>query len=518
MKFPIGIADFRSIRTEDYYYVDKTSQIDRLVSQGKYYFLSRPRRFGKSLLLDTIEELFECNEPLFQGLHIHDRWDWSAKYPVVRLSFDANYSEPAQLKSYVINRLKRIARSHNVPSEFYSDDGPQFLENLLWYLHDATNRQVVVLVDEYDKPVLDSIDNPELAIQNRDYLQGFYGAIKGSANHIRFLFVTGITMFSKMSLFSTMNNLKNISIDPRYATICGYTESDLDSVFASELEGLDRREIQRWYNGYSWRGNDAVYNPWAILNLFDTREFKAHWFTTGLPAFLYRIMMDRQFTPLDIENLNVAESFVSTFDVNEISAEALMFQTGFLTITGEQWDGLQTIYELDYPNFEVRMSLNQGYLNHLYGPGRQAPMESVQLAGLLVEKNFDGFAKALRIVLDGIPNQWHSAYDMAQLEGWYSSIVYACLQFVNGDIRAEESTRLGRSDLVLVRDDQVFLFEFKMLAKSGDADRVASEAIRQIRERDYASKYRDGTKNIHLIGMVFCAKKRNLATLKVEPD
>ena len=265
MKFPIGIADFRSIRDRGYYYVDKTPHIEKLINQGKHFFLSRPRRFGKSLLLGTMQELFEGNEPLFQGLHIHDHWDWSTKYPVVRLSFDTNYSESGQLESYVVNRLKRIAYSHNVPTEFYSDDGPQFLENLLWHLHDATHRQVVVLVDEYDKPVLDAIDKPDLAEQNRDYLTVFYGTINGSRNHIRFVFVTGITMFNIWTLFSTLNNLKNIRIDPRYSTICGHTESDLDSVFASELKGSSRSEIQRWYNGYSWRGSDAVYNPWAIL-------------------------------------------------------------------------------------------------------------------------------------------------------------------------------------------------------------------------------------------------------------
>ncbi len=517
LKLPIGIANFQTIRTRGYYYVDKTPHIERLINQGECFFLSRPRRFGKSLLLDTMLELFKGNESLFQDLYIHDRWDWSITYPVVRLSFGSGYSVDGNLESYVYNELTAIARSFHVPHEIYSNQGQEFLKNILRHIHETTSKQAVVLVDEYDKPILDAIGNLKLAESNRNYLQGFYGTIKDSQQHIRFAFLTGITMFSKMNLFSSLNNLINISLDPRYAAICGYTEIELEAVFASEMEGINRDEIRRWYNGYDWRGDDKVYNPWNILNLLDTREFEAYWFNSGVPTFLYKIMRGRQFTPLDIGNLKVEKSFVSRFDVDDISAEALMFQAGYLTITGEQHDGFETVYDLDYPNYEVQASFVRGYLNSLFGPGRKVPAESKQLAGLLKERNFDGFGAALRALLSSIPYEWHKKNDMAYHEGWYCSVLHACLWDVaDTTVHSEHSHNRGRSDLTLTLDDQVFVFECKIHSGNSGANEKASEAIRQIREKGYADQYRDGVRTIHLIGAVFCAEQRNLATMIVE--
>ncbi len=518
LTLPIGISDFQAIRTRGYYYVDKTSHIERLIDQGQYYFLSRPRRFGKSLLLDTMRELFEGNEPLFRGLHIHDRWDWSATYPVVRLSFDTGYSEPGQLKTNILTQLELLESAHAVEpaSAPASDDGASRLMRLLHHLHARTGRQVVVLVDEYDKPILDAIDNPELAERNRNELRDLYGVIKGCAKQVRFVFVTGITMFSKVSLFTVLNNLDNISLVPEFATICGYTESDLDAVFGQELEGLDRSEIRRWYNGYSWRGNDKVYNPYDVLLLLRYREFKAHWFMTGLPNFLYRLMLERQFTPLDMEGLKVREDFVSKFDVRDISAEALLFQTGYLTIAGEHWNRSDLVYDLDYPNFEVRKYLNEGYVDHLFGLGGAAPAHAGQLTDLLAANDFEDFASVLGTIFSGIPYEWHNASDMAGREGWYSSVLYACLQSSGADVRPEESSSLGRSDLVLMHNDQVFVFEFKMAADGKDAGQIAADAISQIQGRGYADKYSGGAKAVHLIGAVFSAETRNLAAIKVE--
>ena len=253
-QLPIGIQDFRTIREQDCYYVDKTPLIHRLVSEGRYYFLSRPRRFGKSLLVDTLQELFEGNEALFRGLDIHGQWDWSDRHPVVRLSFDGKYDEPGDLERSILNQLALIKHDAGLDSAPSVGADPERLRTLLHHLHRAAGRRVVVLVDEYDKPILDVLENQALAKANRDHLRGFYGIIKGSARDVRFVLVTGVSMFSKVSLFSGLNNLKDISLDPRYATLCGYTDEDLDRVFAPEFPGLDRDEIRRWYNGYSWRG------------------------------------------------------------------------------------------------------------------------------------------------------------------------------------------------------------------------------------------------------------------------
>ncbi len=520
-KFPIGIANFYSIRTRGYYYVDKTPLIERLIDQGQYYFLSRPRRFGKSLLLDTMLHLFEGNESLFEGLHIHDRWNWSTQYPVVRLSFNADYSKPGILEQNVRNQLQRLENKHGLTDICDSKNLNEYdrFGNLLYHLHASTEKQAVILIDEYDKPILDAIEDTELATSNRNYLRGLYGMIKGSEEHIRFVFLTGITMFSKLSLFSALNNLDDISLDPLYSTICGYTESDLDEVFAAEMEGFDRNEIRRWYNGYSWRGEEKVYNPWAILNLLKKREFDMHWSYTGMPSFLYKVMMEGGFSPLDANNLKVEKGFVSTFDVDDIGAEALMFQSGYLTITGEDSDGFEAVYDLDFPNYEVRGSLVRGYLDSLFGPGKKAPRESGQLAGLLEAHDFEGFAAALSRLLSGISYQWHTKTDMANREGWYCSILYACLWDVTDtSVCSEQSHSRGRSDLVLVMGNQVFVFECKMLLDDSDADEAAAKAIRQIRDKGYAGRYRDGVRTIHLIGAVFSAEERNLATFKVEQD
>ena len=255
-KLPIGIQTFRKIREEDCYYVDKTAYIRRLLDEGTHYFLSRPRRFGKSLFLDTLKELFEGNEPLFAGLYIHDHWDWSMRHPVVRLSFGSgNLNEPGVLHKEVMAQLDALEEETGVKSRY--DTASVRFRHLIQRLHRQSGQRVAVLIDEYDKPILDALDTPEVARANRDFLRGFYAVIKDCDAHVRFTFLTGVSKFSKVSLFSGLNNLKDITLDPRYSAICGYTEADLDSVFAPELPGLDREQIRDWYNGYRWRGDEV---------------------------------------------------------------------------------------------------------------------------------------------------------------------------------------------------------------------------------------------------------------------
>ena len=263
-KLPIGIQTFRTIREDGYYYVDKTAHVWKLVSEGTHYFLSRPRRFGKSLLVDTLKELFEGNETLFRGLAIHGHWRWSERHPVVRLSFGSgDFTLAENLHRETMAQLDRIGARAGVGVRY--DTGPARFSHLLETQHDHAGRRVVVLVDEYDKPILDVLDTPETARTNRDYLRGLYGAIKDSDAHVRFALLTGISRFSKVNLFSVLNNLTDLTLDPGCSTICGYTEADLDAVFAPELQGLDRDAIRDWYNGYSWRGDERVYNPFDVL-------------------------------------------------------------------------------------------------------------------------------------------------------------------------------------------------------------------------------------------------------------
>ena len=513
---PIGIQDFRTLRETGCYYVDKTPLIHQLVSQGRHYFLSRPRRFGKSLLLDTLHELFAGNEPLFQGLAIHEHWDWNEAHPVLRLSFGGKNYEAGDLESSIKTQLRIAESNAGLDPVSEAMDGPDRLRYLLHRLHNKVGKQVVVLVDEYDKPILDALDNPEMAKANRNYLRGFYGIIKDSARFVRFVFVTGISMFSKVSLFSGLNNLDNISLDPQYATICGYTGYDLDTVFAPELKGLDRDEVRRWYNGYNWRGTEKVYNPYDVLLLFRKREFKAHWFETGSPGFLFQVMAEKGVSSLDLENSVAEEDLLTSFDVGNIGADAVLFQTGYLTIIEEQWRDGRLLFRLDYPNAEVRLSLNNSLLHHVTGRGRETREQSRDLCRLLADNDFDGFAKQLQAFFAGIPYQWRTEPEFARYEAWYAGMLYACFCAIGVDLRVEESTSHGRADMVLLHGGQVFVLEFKMAGEGEDAKAAMSRAMKQIRERGYAEKHRARNEPIHLVGAVFGRAERNLLAVKVE--
>ena len=514
---PIGIQDFRTMREQGFYYVDKTPLIRQLVEEGRFYFLSRPRRFGKSLLLDTLRSLFECREELFRRLDIHGHWDWAAPHPVLRLSFDGKYNEPGEIEGDVIEQLEAAERLHGLDAAPASDTGPRRLRNVLDRLHRATGQRVVVLVDEYDKPILDVLHDPELATANRDYLCGFYGIIKGCAEHVRFTFVTGVSMFSRASLFSGLNNLKDISLDPRYATICGYTEDDLDRVFGPELGGLDREEIRTWYNGYRWRGGERVYNPYDVLLLLDGREFHPHWFETGSPTFLFRMLMEKSVSPMELENRMAERSLVSKFDVNDIGVEALLFQTGYLTIAEEVKDGFDTLYRLDYPNLEVRVSLNRGLLQHLGKTAVEAAGQGRELRALLEANDFEGFGDALRSYLSGIPYQWHAAGGLARYEVWYASLLHMCFRALGVDVRAEDASSRGRADMVALTGGQVFVLEFKMADGEGDAEAALDAAFAQMRERGYAEKHRARGETVHLVGVACGRGARNLLRIRAEP-
>ncbi|MCY4152199.1 MAG: AAA family ATPase [Aestuariivita sp.] len=513
---PIGVQNFKRLRETDSYYVDKTASIHDLVERGDHYFLSRPRRFGKSLLLDTIGALFAGQETLFRGLDIHDDWDWSVSHPVVRLSFDGSYNGPEDIERSILARLTVIERRAELTASIWPT-APEYLFDVLERLHHKTGQRVVVLVDEYDKPILDALHDLELAAANRDYLHGFYGMIKGSAEHIRFVFVTGVSMFSKVSLFSGLNNLKDISLDPRYATICGYTDADIDTVFAPELEDLDREMIRTWYNGYSWRGTERVYNPFDVLLLFDTREFRPHWFETGSPTFLFQTLKANAVSPKELENQIADMASVSKFDINDIDFRALLLQAGYLTIVAERHDGFGTLFQLDYPNHEVRISLNRGLLEYLGKTVPQAINQGHDLCALLAANDFEGFAATLKAYFASIPYQWHTTGDLARYEAWYEGLLHMCFRALGVDIRSEEVASRGRADMVVLTGGQVFIFEFKMVETAQETAAALSAGLAQMRQRGYAEKYRGQKDPVHLIAVVCGRDARTLLDLSVAP-
>ena len=323
---------------------------------------------------------------------------------------------------------------------------------------------------------------------------------------MKFTLLTGVSKFSKVGIFSGLNNLIDITLDPAYSAICGYTERDLDTVFAPELPGLDRDEIRRWYNGYGWRGGEKIYNPFDILLLFRQREFKAHWFETGTPRFLVDTLLRRGVASPELDGMMGAEALLSAFDVDEMATEALLFQTGYLTIAGEENGGGETLYRLEYPNHEVRQSLNRSLLRAMTPEGAHRAKDYVRLRELLAANDFEGLEALFRSFFAGIPYQWRVKNDVARYEGYYVSVFYSWFAASGLDVRVEDSTSQGRLDMAVLFNDQVYLFELKTVGKAPEGNVMA-----QLEERDYADKYRRLGQPIRLVGVEFSREERNVA-------
>ena len=509
-KLPIGIQTFQTIRADGYYYVDKTAFAKQLIDGGTRYFLSRPRRFGKSLFVDTLKELFEGNRELFTGLAIHDTWDWDVRYPVVRLSFGGgSFLAPGHLHEETSIRLDNIAEDEGVDS--VQGTGPARLRQLLRSLHRQTGQRVVVLVDEYDKPILDVMDDPPLARANRDYLRSLYATIKDCDEHVRFAFLTGVSKFTKVNLFSGLNNLIDITLDPDYSAICGYTDSDLDSVFAPEVAAFDRDAIRRWYNGYSWLGDQKVYNPFDILQLFRGGTFKAHWFETGTPTFLIDTLLGRGVPTPDLDGLVTTEDLLSSFDVDRIATEALLFQTGYLTVAEAESKHGRWRYRLGYPNLEVRMSLNDYVLRELLPDPGGVLERGDRLHELLAARDVAGLEALFQAFFASIPYNWHVNNNIARFEGYYASVFYSHFAAAGLDVQVEDATSRGRVDMAVRFNEDVYLFEFKVIEQSGQG-----AAMAQLKERRYADKYQDSGGPIHLVAVEFSRERRNVVAFEVE--
>ena len=536
-KLPIGIQSLRELREEGHYYADKSGYAVDLAQSGKYYFLSRPRRFGKSLFLDTLKEMFEGNAALFKGLAAETRWDWSKKHPVIRISFGSGVHKA---KVNLVQRMKEILRTNRErlgivrPAELPASDVAGNLSALIAQAHLLTGQRVVVLIDEYDKPILDNITDSAIALEMRETLKDLYSVLKDMDEHLRLVFITGVSKFSKVSLFSGLNNLEDITLSARYSALCGYTDEDVDTVFAPELPGLDREEIRRWYNGYNWLGQ-GVYNPFDMLLLFRNREFRPYWFETGTPTFLIKLLAGRcQFTP-DLARTVAEESLLSTFDVDDIPSEALMFQAGYLTIQSRsqpmpgRW-----VYTLTYPNLEVAGCLNTALLPAYGVPTSQSLTHRLRLLDVLRANDLPALKTLFHAFFASIPNDWYRNSPVAQFEGYYASIFYSHFAAMGLDIRLEDVTNHGRIDMTVLFNGRVFIFEFKVVSdraqgkagnktgrgkasggRSGGASSKGT-ALQQIKDRGYADKYRARGEPIHLIGVEFGKDSRNIVGFEVE--
>ncbi|NOG31142.1 ATP-binding protein [Halomonas sp. TBZ9] len=513
-KLPIGIQTFSDIREDGYYYVDKTPFIEKLVNQNKYYFLSRPRRFGKSLLLDTLRCLFEGHEPLFEGLYIYDKWDWQTHYPVVRISFSngvVNSREDldANIRFQLQQQRNRLGID-SAPPERIADDFANLLENA----HRIHSQRVVVLIDEYDKPILDNLLNPELARELREGLKSLYSVLKDADPHLHFVLLTGVSKFNKVSLFSGLNNLNDITLDAPYAAICGYTDHDIDTVFASELPGLDREDIRRWYNGYRWGGKkvDSVYNPFDVLLLLQKREFGPYWFESATPTFLVNLLKERGvFTP-QLNTLQAKAQLLGRFDVEDIATEALLFQTGYITIKDVQEPMVgYRLYSLGFPNREVESSLNEFLLPALGLKDSDAQTYQLALFKVLHEHDLSGLEAHLKALFAGLPHDWYRNNPIAQYECHYASVFYSHFAALGVGVTVEDASSHGKVDMSVDFGGQLYMFEFKVVEQGPQG-----KALEQIRAKGYADEYRASGKPIHLVGVEFSSAERQIVAFEVE--
>ena len=507
-RLPIGIQTFAKIREGNYYYVDKTGYALRLIESGTHYFLSRPRRFGKSLFLDTLAELFAGNEPLFRGLAVHPHWDWSVRYPIIRISFAGGRLESrAQLDERIHELLDKNQKALGIQCEHTSIPG--CFGELIELAAQKYGQRAVVLVDEYDKPILDNLTDAPVAAAMREGLRNLYSVIKEMDAHIKFAFLTGVSKFSKVSIFSGLNNLRDITVSSEYSAICGYTEADLDTVFAPELKGLDREEIRRWYNGYRWLG-EAVYNPFDVLLLFDKREFRPYWFETGTPTFLVDLLRSRQtFTP-QLDALVADSQLLNAFDVEYISTEAILWQTGYLTITGvERFGGIEQ-FQLGYPNHEVESAFNQALLRAWVPP--QVPTHPLPLLKKWFALDWNALREHFEALFASIPADWYRANPVLHYEGYWASVFYSHLASLGLELIPEDVTNQGRIDLTLKLPQAIVVMEFKRI----DGEAPTGEALAQLKARGYAEKYRSRGRPVWLLGVEFSSARRNIVGWAVE--
>jgi hypothetical protein len=496
---PIGISDFKKLREGGYIYVDKTEYIYRMIKEGGgYYFLSRPRRFGKSLLLSTIEYLFKGEGELYRGLYIEDKWNWEETNPVVRIDFAKDIKKKEDLKEKIYQELRKNYMWNNFKMPKEIRDESILLEELIMRISEREKKQVVVLVDEYDKPILDVIEDKREAEEVRKELKGFYSTLKGLDKYIRFVLITGVSKFSKVSLFSGLNQLKDISLDERYGNICGYTQEELERNFKEYLEGVDLEEVREWYNGYSFLG-DRLYNPFDILLYLDSKRFDSYWYKTGTPSFLIKLIKEREYDVSELENKIVKKNVLEKFDIEEIRIEALMYQTGYLTIKEVYQKEYGQEYRLGFPNKEVRISFNEDILPLVL---KDEIRENIadKIIEILKGERLDNLREQVEVLISNI------SYVHYKGESSYVIAIFSLLYTTGLNVITEDNTNKGRIDLAVIVDRSiVYIIEVKVIEREEEK----GKAIKQIEEREYYKKYMNYEK-IYIVGIEIDRNKKRI--------
>ncbi|MEM9887327.1 MAG: AAA family ATPase [Bacteroidota bacterium] len=528
MKYlPAGRQNFKEIIEEDLLYLDKTRQIYELLNNGKFYFLSRPRRFGKSLLLSVFRYLFSGKKQVFEDLYIAQETDYAfEEYPVIQFNFADYGAEVTNLKEVLSADIQRKAKDFKMEVDMVSLS-TQFMtlvQNIA-----TKGKPVVLLIDEYDKPIVDFLTEPEKAKKNQQILRQFFGPLKGldSLGHLRFLFITGVSKFSKVSLFSDLNNLTDLSIHALSHDLLGITQKELEQNFASHIEKaalkfqLSKEDLleamKTWYNGYSYDGKIRLYNPFSILHFFQNYHFGNYWFDTGTPTFLVKTIRDRGIDPREYEETGVNEAFLTRFSLEDLNMTGLLFQTGYLTIKRIEYRNLVARYFLGYPNREVRNAMMYNLAKAFtYTSASTLSTSLLKMQDGLEEGNMTLFIEHLRIILSDLkynwqpPKQYKTTEELFRMwEGYFHTILYLITSYMDMFVDAEVSHSKGRLDLIAETEHYIYLMEFKMDGKT-------ENAIAQIKERAYATPYKNRSKTVFLVGINFSNEERNVESWEAE--
>ena len=530
-KLPVGIQSFEKLRRDGYIYVDKTAFVWNLVQGSNPYFLSRPRRFGKSLFLSTLAAYFRGQKELFKGLYVEKAEEAQAvqdgraawqEYPVFYFDFNTGQYELSDALDESLRYFLTIEeKKYNLQNNGLSH--AKRFTSLIQAAYEKTGKQVVILVDEYDKPLLQTMGvNEELNEQYRNTLKAFYSVIKTCDQYIRFAFLTGVTKFSKVSIFSDLNNLNDISLLPKYAGICGISQSELEMVFTLEIQSLAQaneltydetlRQLKQNYDGYCFaRGAENMYNPFSVLRVFDGQIFQSYWFSTGTPTFLVNYLKEAHYFIPDLDgNVELTESGLQTYRAVAQDALPILFQAGYLTIKDYIRD--LRLYRLGFPNDEVRYgfleNLLPAYSNVQFD---QAGTSVARFVQDIREGNVDSFMERMQAIIAGIPYDNFDKESLKLREQNYQTAVYLIFKLMGQFVQTEVHCSTGRADCIVYTTDTVYIFEFKLTGNGS-----AEDAINQIREKKYAAKYRAEGKKIVLIGSSFDEQTRTIKDWAVD--
>jgi hypothetical protein len=515
-KLPIGIQDFEDLRTNNYLYVDKTAYLYHLASMGKPYFLGRPRRFGKSLFLSTLKAYFLGKKELFDGLAIAGKEkDWT-EYPVFYL--DLNVEGYTDINSLYTALDTNLFRLEDVWGCREKETSPASrLSGLILRAYEKTGRKVVVLIDEYDKPLVNTLDNEDVNKAMRDTLKGFYGVLKSADAYLRFVMLTGVTKFSKVSVFSDLNHLMDISPDENYADICGISESELITCFQPEIASLAERqkltyeatlaELKKRYDGYHFaKQSEGIYNPFSLLNTFAKKDFSNYWFATGTPTFLVKMLKNIDFDIKSLDNdVKIPADSISDYRFEYENPVPLLYQSGYLTI--KDYESLFNEYTLGFPNEEVKY----GFFNELlpvYMPKKniQGEFYTANFIRDLLANNVEGFMIRLKAFFAGISYELNN-----KEEKHYQTIFYLFFKLMGQFIEVEQRSAIGRTDAVVITGSSIFVFEFKLTENA-----TAEDAIKQIDEKNYLIPFTASNKKLVKVGVEFSNEERGISRWIVE--